>query len=255
LASVLSSISRIRSGGAVLLLVLAAAPTACQKADIRAFDGGERDASAERDAGTDAAGDAATDAGPCAMPCDPLRQCGCAAAQSCDVAATGEVVCGARGELAEGAHCSSADGERCAPGTTCRRGICHRLCSADRDTCTDPESACEAIDLAVSPFGTCTQPCSLVPQGGCAPADACIVVRIAGDAADCAPAGTATDGALCASDPRICAPGFQCSPEVTRQCRQLCRQRNPEDCPPATPRCMVGGGYGIVGGVQYGLCV
>jgi hypothetical protein len=234
----------------MILILLLSFATACTDAEIYTPDAGS-----DAGAGIDSGG--ALDSGEaCGTdPCDPIAQCGCSTEQVCEIDSMGDPVCGARGDQALGDDCDNPEDDRCQPGTMCRRGLCHRLCTIAADDCPGDGARCELVAFGQPPYGTCSMPCTPVPQGGCDEGRACIVAGAAGDITDCSVAGTGTDGIPCGHDPRVCALGFQCSPEMPRLCRKLCRDGVDGDCDAAAPTCMVIPGFGIIRGVHYGLCV
>lgn len=74
------------------------------------------------------------------------------------------------------------------------------------------------------------QPCSVLPQAGCAAGHSCQVATLGG-ATMCQQAGGVPDGGLCASN-SDCAPGLSC---VWNMCRSYCHV--PEDCAGLAPAC------------------
>lgn len=203
-------------------------------------------------------------------PCDesPCKlvapQCGCPGGEMCSIDGSGDRGCVEEGSVAMGAACG-ANGD-CLAGGIClgdaEGGYCGEFCEVDGD-CAPQICGVKLGDGAggeLPGVTLCSSGCDPASSAGCPAGMGCVLGREGAGAERfffmCFPAGTATDGALCATAD-VCAPGYGCYDNGTdtacyRNCdvdndlcpgAQLCYALNDENAAPV-----------VVDGYSLGVC-
>jgi hypothetical protein len=209
-------------------------------------------------------------------PCteDPCRlvqpQCGCDSDEMCTVSGTGQRSCIPEGTVAWGDPCGGAN--QCVPGMLCltidppNGSFCGKFCAADSD-CEAPGGICfykldDGNGGDVPDVTLCTENCDPISNSGCTVASTACQVASEADGLQriftvCAPAGTATQGALCPIGDE-CAPSYGCFLTPTATCLKWCVVGVAGGCPGGTACNELQNGNGDplnINGIQYGACL
>lgn len=218
--------------------------------------------------------DAAIDGNSCSVqPCSILPQCGCNDVSACDIDQDEANGTACRPLLTPGTETSSCTmASQCDRGFSCIGGstyaACKKFCEADVD-CGTPRGKCA---LQITAGG---QPIPNVPKvctSNCEPTDTtaagcpsnfkCTLFTAASmPIADCALAGTGTQGVDCTSGTSglesRCAKGYQCikfGSETTFKCRRICTNPSTNNPGCGGQQCVGFSTPHTLGGTTYGIC-